>query len=248
MYQTQNRENSSKKSEWLSKKSLHTSLKDFDNPSSHRRSTDKESQGNTTVGIFLQGIRYYTRRKDWGNTTSIWSSQRNCYRYYDTLQKQESNGSLTRWRYRLFRHCRWSLTRRCISTTFVYTVSRLGTLNIHRSNEKWFHIKRKGQKQMISSRKYDRCHIVLLGNTPAQAESQRHCLEGECKSEYVCFKQKGAISTISGKSLNLKDHFTYLGSNISSIESDVNICQAKAWNAIDMLLVIWSDKIKRDFF
>ena len=54
------------------------------------------------------------------------------------------------------------------------------------------------------------------------------------KTEYVCFKQKGAVSTLSGKPLKLEDQFTYLGSNISSDESD-----AKAWNAMDRLLIAW---------
>ena len=49
-----------------------------------------------------------------------------------------------------------------------------------------------------------------------------------------------------------KNKFTYLGSNISSTESDVNICLAKEWPAINRLLIIWisdlSDKIKWDFF
>ena len=45
--------------------------------------------------------------------------------------------------------------------------------------------------------------------------------------------------------------YIYLGSNISSTESDVNICIGKAWNAIDWLSIIWKsdlfDKIKQKF-
>ena len=37
----------------------------------------------------------------------------------------------------------------------------------------------------------------------------------------------------------LVDQFTYLGSNILSTESDVNICLGKGWNAIDSLSIIW---------
>ena len=48
------------------------------------------------------------------------------------------------------------------------------------------------------------------------------------------------------------DQFTYLSRNISSTESDVNICREKAWNAVDRLVVIWKSnqagKIKWDFF
>ena len=46
--------------------------------------------------------------------------------------------------------------------------------------------------------------------------------------------------------------FIYLGSNISSIESAVNIRIGKAWRTIEMLSTIYksdlSDKIKREYF
>ena len=71
------------------------------------------------------------------------------------------------------------------------------------------------------------------------------------KTEYMSFK-RGAISTQSGEPLKLVDKFTYLGSSISSTESDVDIRLVKAWNAIDRLSVIWksdlSNQIKRVFF
>ena len=47
-------------------------------------------------------------------------------------------------------------------------------------------------------------------------------------AKFICFKQEGAISTLSVKPLKLVDLFTYLGSNISSTESDVNIHIGKA--------------------
>ena len=66
------------------------------------------------------------------------------------------------------------------------------------------------------------------------------------------FKQDGAISTLKSKPLKLADHFTYLDSNISSTESNVNIHIQKICNAIDRLLTIWKfnrpNKIKQDFF
>ena len=65
------------------------------------------------------------------------------------------------------------------------------------------------------------------------------------KTEFMYFK---AISTLNGKPLKFVDQFTYLGSNISSTENDVNISLVKAWR----LSINWksdlSDKIKRDFF
>ena len=71
-------------------------------------------------------------------------------------------------------------------------------------------------------------------------------------TEFMCFKQE-AISTLRDKPLELADQFTYLGNNISSTESDVNIRLLKAReNAFERLLIIWksdfSDKRKPDFF
>ena len=72
------------------------------------------------------------------------------------------------------------------------------------------------------------------------------------KSEYICFNQRGDISTQNGSSLKLVDKFTYLGSSVSSTETDINARLVKASKAIDMLSVIWksdlTDKIKRSFF
>ena len=72
------------------------------------------------------------------------------------------------------------------------------------------------------------------------------------KTEFMYFKQDGAISTLNGKPLKLVDQFTYLCSNISLTESDVDIRIGKAGAAIDRLLVKWksdlSDKIKLEFF
>ena len=68
----------------------------------------------------------------------------------------------------------------------------------------------------------------------------------------MCVKQEAAIFTYSDKPLKLVDQFTYLGSNISSTEIDVNIRMEKLWSTIDKSLIIWqsdlSDKIKRCLF
>ena len=102
--------------------------------------------------------------------------------------------------------------------------------------------------------------IALPANTPAQVETLLHSMERAAagiglhvnahKTEYMCFNQRGDISTLNGSSLKLADKFTYLGSSVSSTETDINIRQA--WAAIDKLSVIWksdlTDKIKRSFF
>ena len=72
------------------------------------------------------------------------------------------------------------------------------------------------------------------------------------KMEYMCFNQTGDISTLNGSSLKLVDKFTYLGSSVSSTETDIDTRQTKALTAIDRLSVIWksdlTDKMKRSFF
>ena len=68
----------------------------------------------------------------------------------------------------------------------------------------------------------------------------------------MCFIQTGDISTLNGSVLKLFDKFPYLGSSVSSTETDIDTRLAKAWTAIDSLSVIWksdlTDKIKRSFF
>ena len=90
--------------------------------------------------------------------------------------------------------------------------------------------------------------IALLANTPTQTESQLYCPERAAggisphvntdKTEYTYFNQSGNM-------------FTYLGSNVSSTENDINMWLTKAWTAIDKLSVIWksdlTNKIKRSF-
>ena len=104
--------------------------------------------------------------------------------------------------------------------------------------------------------------IALLANTPTQAKTLLHSLQQAAadiglhvnvdKMEYMCFNQKGNIPTLNCSSLKLVDKFTYLGSRVSSTETDTNIWLAKAWTAIDRLSVIWksdmTNKIKCSFF
>ena len=104
--------------------------------------------------------------------------------------------------------------------------------------------------------------IALLANTPNQAETLLHSLEQAAagiglhvnahKTEYMCYNQKGDISTLDGTSLKLVDKFTFLGSSVSSTEKDIDTRLTKAWTAIDRLSIIWksnlTDKMKRSFF
>ena len=68
----------------------------------------------------------------------------------------------------------------------------------------------------------------------------------------MSFNQTGDVSTLNGSSLKLVDKFIYLGSSVSSTETDIDTRLTKAWTAIHSLLVIWksdlTDKIKLSFF
>ena len=68
----------------------------------------------------------------------------------------------------------------------------------------------------------------------------------------MCYGPKGDIFTLDGKRLKVVDNFTYLGSDISSTERDINTRIGKAWTAMDRLSTIWksdlANKLKRQFF
>ena len=68
----------------------------------------------------------------------------------------------------------------------------------------------------------------------------------------MCSNQTGNISTLNSSSLKLVDKFTYIGSSVSSAETDIDIQLAKAWTAFNLLSVKWksdlTDKMKCSFF
>ena len=89
--------------------------------------------------------------------------------------------------------------------------------------------------------------IVLLANAPAQAETLLQSLEqgvagidhhvNAQKTEYMSFNQTGNISTQNGSTLKLVDKFTYLGTSVSSTETDIDTRLAKTWKPTDRLSV-----------
>ena len=95
--------------------------------------------------------------------------------------------------------------------------------------------------------------ILMLANTPNQAETLLHSLERAAagiglhvnahKTEYMCYNQTGDISTLDGNSLKLVDKFIYLGSSVSSTEKDIDTRLTKAWTAIDRLSIIWKSDL-----
>ena len=59
------------------------------------------------------------------------------------------------------------------------------------------------------------------------------------KTEFMCFKQDGGISSLNDKPLKLVDQFIDLGSNISPTKDDFSI--RKEWPAI-VWLSIWKSR------
>ena len=159
--------------------------------------------------------------------------------------KKLSQPWLTRWRHKLLWHCCWCSAlfpyMFIICSDYVHQT----TINLMRQNG--FTLKK--------SKK-------LLTSTSTQAESQLHRLEPAAgvigfhlnadKTKYLCFNKKSDISILNDNSWKFVEKFRYLGSCISSTESNINMRLAKAWTAIDRLFIIWmsnlSDKMKCDFF
>ena len=54
------------------------------------------------------------------------------------------------------------------------------------------------------------------------------------------------ISTLNDKPMKFVDQFTYLGSNISSTERDVNVCIRKAFTVIDKLSILWKSDLSSE--
>ena len=96
--------------------------------------------------------------------------------------------------------------------------------------------------------------IAILANTPNQAETLLHSLKRAAagiglhvnahKTEYMCYNHTGDISALDGTSLKLVDKFTYLGSNVSSTEKNIDTRLTKTWAAIDRRSIIWKSDLK----
>ena len=71
------------------------------------------------------------------------------------------------------------------------------------------------------------CYIIWNESLQALASMSIHTRQNK-----MYFNQTGDISTLNGSSLKLVDKFIYLGSSVSSIETDINTRLAKAWTGI----------------
>ena len=153
----------------------------------------------------------------------------------------------TGWRHKLLWHCCWCS---------VHNLPRLCTWNINRFNERiWLYTKKKARSRRYPHRNYYgyRLHRWHSPSTKYAYSSRiPFTWSGADKMEYMCFNQKGDISTLNSGSLKLVDKFTYFGSSIYSTENEINLSLAKTWTAIAWWSIMWksnlTDKIKRNFF
>ena len=142
-------------------------LTDYENLSDHQNSTGKESWGNTNILRFLQGIRFHPQRKDGANITQHIVFSKKLLLLYWCFTKTQMQ-----WLAYLidtnFFDIVTGLLQEDTLASFVYTLLRLWTSNIHRSDENF-----------------------ILKN--ARSRYSTETMTDEDKTEYMCFKQKGAI-------------------------------------------------------
>ena len=121
----------------------------------------------------------------------------------------------------------WSLAKRYILAPYLFILhlDYMLRTSIDLIKENGFTFKKKA-KSMTDADYTDDLRLLL------QAVGGIGLYGNINKTECMRFKQKGVISGLSGKPPKLVDQLTYLNSTISSTESDVNICLAKAWNAM----------------
>ena len=128
----------------------------------------------------------------------------------------------------------------------LYHLPILLTESFYWQNENQRFQAKKGNKQK-TLRTYntdadDADDIVLLGNTPTEAETQLHNLE-RAAADIVLHINANETEYMrwhlhTKRYLKLEDKFTYLGSSASSTETDNNTRLGKASKAINRLSVI----------
>ena len=118
---------------------------------------------------------------------------------------------------------------------FIICLDYVLRTSIDKIRENSFELKKKRSRRYPAKTITDTDYaddIAILANTPNQAETLLHSLERAAavfglhvnahKTEHMCYKQTGDISTLDGTSLKLVDMFTYLGSSVSSTEKDID--------------------------
>ena len=203
----------------------------------------------------------HSQRKDGANSTRLRPTKRNHRNHNNSLMKHHGKSPFSGCRHRPLRHC-----SRCTAPyLFIICLDYVLRICIDKIKENGFKLTKERSRRYPAKTITDADNaddIALLANTPAQAETLLPSLERAAagigfhvnshKTEYMCFSLTSDVSTQNGTPLKLVDKFTYLGSRVTSTETDINTRLAKSWAAIDSLSVIWqsdlTDKIKNSFF
>ena len=119
--------------------------------------------------------------------------------------------------------------------------SQLGSLSIKyaiKGRNRWYPMKTITDADYVED-------LALLAYSFAQTKSLLLPLEQAARSigvyitldktEFMCFNQDAAISSLNGELLKLVERFIYFGCNISSTESNINICMNCYWQINNLI-------------
>ena len=158
----------------------------------------QKTRGNTLIRRFLQGIWVHTQREDRENTIRVWSPQGNCHSHNENTKVKVRSPDWDRY---FFDIVAGVLEEDTLAPyLFIIYLDNLIRTSIDLMNEKGFTLKKTSSRrypaQTITDADYTD-DIVLLANTPTQAESLLHNLEQAAegirlymnadKTEYMCF-------------------------------------------------------------
>ena len=134
--------------------------------------------------------------KDGANTACIWSPQRNCYRYNDTLQKHQSNCSLTWWRTNFFNIVTGVLQGNTLAPYLCLDNVLWISIDLIKENDFIMTKIRRRWYPAETIREADYTDdLLLLTNASAQAESLLHYLEQSevLASMWIQWKQSSYV-------------------------------------------------------
>ena len=209
------------------------------------KANGKKPTGDITICRLYQGLRFHSQRKDGTNPTLIPKETVTAITilYRNTKVKVRSPDGDTEYLDIVAGVLQGDTLALYLFIIYLDNVLRT---SIDKIRENGFELTKKRSRRYTAKIITDADYtddITLLANTPNQAETLLHSLERAAagiglhvnahKTEYMCFYQAGDISTLEGTTLKLVDKFTYLGSNVSSTEKDIDTRLTKAWTAID---------------
>ena len=218
--------------------------------SNSRRCMCKKPTGNNIICRLYQGLWLHTPREDGANTTCLWPTRRNCHSHNNNNKNTKVKVCSLDGDTNYFDIVAGVLQGEILALhLFIICLDYVIIMSIDKMKENGFKLTKERRwsypAQTITDVDYAN-DIALLANTPDQAETLLHSLEWAVagiglhvnagKTEYMCFNQRGDISTLNGSSLKLVDKFICLRSSVSSTETDINTWLAKAWTAIAVYL------------